>query len=897
MESLLLGSALAIFGFMIWDVAGLVVGGLFGILAGQLLVIYRRLAVLEAKLVASLAAPAQATVSSVKRVIPTKGTATTAAPLSATAQWLSADAGASTASASVMAPTAIDTFFENAYHFCMTKIKTFFTTGNLFARLGIVTLFLGISFLMTYVAQRGLMPIEWRLTGSAIFAVVLLGIGWRLRHKTPEYGLLLQGGGLGILYLITFMAYRLYHLIPSSFSFALFVLLTGAFILMSLLQDSRTLAIVAVLAGFLAPILASSGNDNHIVLFSYYAILNAGIFIIAWFKAWRPINLLGFFFTWAIGIVWGVTRYSPDHYLSSQLFLMLFFVFYVGITVCYAFRQAPQIKRFIDSVLIFGTPLIAFSLQIGLVSDYHYGIALSSSALGLFYMTLAYWILSRQHSGLALLSQVFAVLAVLFATIAIPLAFDNQWAAMTWALEGAAIIWLSSRQDYLLGRLLGTLLQLIAGFLFYTAIPELVTTPFLNGEFFSNTTLGLAGLISSYIYFVKCPQKKPFEQSLCWFLLAWGLLWWSNGFIDQFQIFLLPAVDLPHYLQFFLGNHEQPFYYALLSFATFTAIFAWIGKEYLQWDELRYVAMLLLPAMFLVALLIRSNFPHDFLSVAWIFAFAGWYCILYRHDRTPAPYLTTVHALGFFLLTLQLIVHARYWLSLWVPDSQMLSISMRGIVPALLMMGILTQGKRLSWPLVRHEKAYYGVGCCGLGLLVAGWIFFSSARSGDDGWLTYWPLLNPLDIGAMLGLASLVLWTRRDKNLKLVGLPLSAQQRIYIFESILGFIWINAVLLRSLHHFAGIPYEWYAMYESQSVQMSLSIFWTSLALLGTIFASMRNWRSLWIAGAVLIGLIFTKLLFIDLADSGTISRIVSFIVVGLFLLLMGYFAPIPPRGK
>ena len=43
---------------------------------------------------------------------------------------------------------------------------------------------------------------------------------------------------------------------------------------------------------------------NHVALFSYYALLNAGIFAIAWFKAWRPLNLLGFVFTFTIGSAW-----------------------------------------------------------------------------------------------------------------------------------------------------------------------------------------------------------------------------------------------------------------------------------------------------------------------------------------------------------------------------------------------------------------------------------------------------------------------------------------------------------------------------------------------------------------------------------------------------------------
>ncbi|MBL3921596.1 DUF2339 domain-containing protein, partial [Bacteroides thetaiotaomicron] len=82
--------------------------------------------------------------------------------------------------------------------------------------------------------------------------------------------------------------------------------------------------------GFLAPVLLSTGQGNHVALFSYYALLNAGIFAIAWFKAWRPLNLLGFVFTFTIGSAWGVTAYRPALFASTEPFLILFFLMYVG---------------------------------------------------------------------------------------------------------------------------------------------------------------------------------------------------------------------------------------------------------------------------------------------------------------------------------------------------------------------------------------------------------------------------------------------------------------------------------------------------------------------------------------------------------------------------------------
>ena len=53
-------------------------------------------------------------------------------------------------------------------------------------------------------------------------------------------------------------------------------------------------------------------------------------------------------------------------------------------------------------------------------------------------------------------------------------------------------------------------------------------------------------------------------------------------------------------------------------------------------------------------------------------------------------------------------------------------------------------------------------------------------------------------------------------------------------------------------------------------------------------------RPVWIVGASLLGLVILKLFVLDLANLGTVARIVSFITVGVLMLIIGYFAPIPP---
>ena len=56
----------------------------------------------------------------------------------------------------------------------------------------------------------------------------------------------------------------------------------------------------------------------------------------------------------------------------------------------------------------------------------------------------------------------------------------------------------------------------------------------------------------------------------------------------------------------------------------------------------------------------------------------------------------------------------------------------------------------------------------------------------------------------------------------------------------------------------------------------------------------RTLRLLWLVGAGLLGAVVLKLFMVDLSGQGTIERIVSFVGVGILILVIGYLAPVPP---
>ena len=192
--------------------------------------------------------------------------------------------------------------------------RVWFTTGNVPVKVGVVVVLFGVAFFINYAIDRQLFsfPVWARLSGVALFGAAMLAVGWRLRKTREIYALSLQGGGLGILYLTTYAAFGFYALLPATVAFSAMVGVTVATGVLALFQDSRVLVVLGVAGGFLAPLLAATETGSHVQLFSYYAVLNAAILAIAWFKAWRPLNLLGFAFTFVIGSLWGYQAYRPE---------------------------------------------------------------------------------------------------------------------------------------------------------------------------------------------------------------------------------------------------------------------------------------------------------------------------------------------------------------------------------------------------------------------------------------------------------------------------------------------------------------------------------------------------------------------------------------------------------
>ena len=792
--------------------------------------------------------------------------------------------------------------------------------GNTVVRMGVLVLFVGLAFLAKYAMDNAMLPPELRLAAIAMAGIALFVFGWKLHQRQPDrlaYALTLQGAGVGVLYLTVFAAFRLYQFLPAGAAFVVLGLVCAFSTAIALLQNAMPMAFIGFAGAFAAPILLSTGQGDHVGLFSYYLLLGVAIVCVAWLRAWRALNLLGFFATFGVATLWGVLKYQPEQLASTEPFLVAFFVLYLAASLLYATRHGLVPKQAVDATLIFGLPLVAFGLQAALVREVEYAAAFSALVLGAVYLALGGWALKRRDAGVGQwLAECFVALGLGFVTLAVPLALDARWTTAVWAAEGAAVYWMGQRQDRWLARLAGLALQLFAALSYLRAFDALQVSewPLANPTFIGAVLLAASALaIAHWSRSVAAAQGSAWaqqcvtlEQTLSPVLFWVGFLWWQFAQGHEIE---RSAPDgqglwLPAY-----GSTLQ-FYLEML---------AWLGSAWLAhrlawperpkpWAIAATPAWFSLPIMVLVALQGMLELRHVFQSWRWLVspvALVLHFATLRRLDgMAPQRWWSWVHSGGVWLVVL-LVGNLLVWSvqqahlqgTAWA--SVILLVASVVVLLALCARALYAPDSavRTRWPLDRFAQAYLWRAAVPLAVAVALGAMLVALRSdGNAKPLPFVPLLNPTDITVALALAACALWLTRVRQSDLVVPAVVMHARWTLALAGFAFIAVNTVWLRVVHHWAGVPWNASRLYASFLVQTGYSILWTVLATGLMLLAHRRHARPVWMGGAALLGLTVAKLFLVDLSNRGGSERIVAFIAVGALMLVVGYFAPIPPAA-
>ncbi|HAI59769.1 MAG TPA: DUF2339 domain-containing protein, partial [Xanthomonadaceae bacterium] len=761
------------------------------------------------------------------------------------------------------------------------RVRAFFVEGNVPVKLGLLVSLFGVAALVRYAAAAGWLevPVALRYAGIALVAIGLLLYGLRQTPRRPAFGLSLQGGAIGMLLLVVFGSYRLSALLPPALAFALVLALVAGAAVLALRQNAVWLAAIGFFGGYLAPLLLSTGGGNHVALFSYYALLNGAVFAMAWFRPWRALNLMGFAFTFGVGALWGARYFRPELFATTEPFLIAFFLMYLTIPVAYALKGREPGR--VDATLLFGTPLLAFPMQVALLDGARMPLAFSALGVGAIYLLLALW--ARRDARLRVLGQSAAAMGLAFATLAVPLALSARWTSATWALQGVALLWLGQAQQRRWPQVMGVALQGFAGIAYLVAFDgatdaqALLNPHTLNLVLLASAAAGCAWLLDRR----DALRNSPVAAVLTALALAW---WFWAGLREVVG----HAMRHDMRLDIDLGP-------SWLLFVALSALVVVALRRDAAWRKpawLATLALLTAPIAVGLAFLVDPAWLAQPQGLA-LAALAAALALLLPRLRGLRWRLASSHIAGLAALCLGLGLGIRQGLAVLTEGG--LGEGWLAVLPwlplALLTALLIRRPQLAGWPL---GEAIEGHRVLALALAgsVLGLVWLAGlGLAGSASPLPWIPLLNPLELFQLAGLLAIAHWRQRQADGLIRALTTAAL-------AVAAFAAGTMATLRAAHHWgergAGMPVDWWLVANEPGAQAALSVVWALAGMACWVLGSRRGSRTLWGGGAALLGLVLVKLLLVDRANLGDLLGILSFLAVGALLVIVGRIAPRPP---
>lgn len=316
-----------------------------------------------------------------------------------------------------------------------------FLKQNILTIIGIFTLVLGIGYFVKYAIDKNWIGETARAgIGLAVGAGIMLA-GHFLRKNYAVFASIITGGGIAVLYFTTTIAFREYHLFSQNTAFIITTLVTVVSIALAYYYKSEVLIIFAMLGGFSAPLMISTGQSNYLFLFTYLTLLNVGMLTTAFLKHWKSMGWTSYVFTSIYLFFW--TLRQPE-LLSIVFYIINYIIFYI-------FALQDHIKRNIlspwDTLMLV---LINFSSIIGLIYIFN---TLSYEPVIIFPLLFAgvnALLLLREYGkkNFGYSYSIFAGLTISLVTIAVALQFKSHLITSVWAVEASLLLYIWKKSGH-----------------------------------------------------------------------------------------------------------------------------------------------------------------------------------------------------------------------------------------------------------------------------------------------------------------------------------------------------------------------------------------------------------------------------------------------------------------
>ena len=383
-----------------------------------------------------------------------------------------------------------------------------FIGENLINKIGIAILVLGLGFLLKYaITEDYLSKTAQTLIGIGSGALLIF-FAHRLREKFRAFSSVLVGGGLTVLYFTIYIAFQDFRIIGQVPAFVVMVGITALGVLLTLVYDRRELAVIALLGGFAAPFLASRGDGNYVVLFSYLLILNTGMLVLANYKKWHLINVIAFLLTSAIFGGWLSMRFldlGPRPVWPAMGFAAAFFLVFFIMNLRYNLKHGSSFVA-LDFSLLLANTAVYFASGLSILQNMKPSLdGLFVIMLAAFHLAFAWTFYKRinpptgQAGAPKHLVYLLIGLVLTFLSLAGPLQLHGDHITLFWAAECVLLLWFSQRTGIRLverASILVAALMLISLMMdlaeYYGEVPLVRLTPVLNKAWITGTVSAIA---------------------------------------------------------------------------------------------------------------------------------------------------------------------------------------------------------------------------------------------------------------------------------------------------------------------------------------------------------------------------------------------------------------------
>ncbi len=258
---------------------------------------------------------------------------------------------------------------------------------------------------------------------------------------------MVSGGGLAVLYLALYAAFALYHLLPAPLAALCMLVITSTGMTLSIRYSAYSLVAIALLGGFLTPVMLSTGQNQPVILFSYVLLLDIGILFLLRLRYWPSLVAASLLGTILLYFGWHLEFFTNDQQWLAFGIVVAFFIFYN----LYIFLSHSSIKKKeseIDQTIIFGSA--AFVLFAAFAqNDWVSTTTMKISTLALAWCEICFaGIMNRRESSARLTTSSYAVASVIMTVIATFVILEQQWIMPALAVEMVALAWIGLRLNY-----------------------------------------------------------------------------------------------------------------------------------------------------------------------------------------------------------------------------------------------------------------------------------------------------------------------------------------------------------------------------------------------------------------------------------------------------------------